>query len=139
MTEKPTFEPLAELKSSAKEARVGDWSEVVTSEEEAEMRIRDLKLEARIEWRLSIPVAPDRRPLPGRVIPRVLRVQDGRTLRIETSASDWRALRPSSAIPGIRGILPSVSPSAWILPNGFSMLRSRTCEGVPPRSRTPAA
>lgn len=49
MTEKPTPEQLAELKKLSKEARVSDWSEVVTSKEEADMRIRDLKFKARIE------------------------------------------------------------------------------------------
>ena len=42
-------EQLAELKKLSKEARVPDWSELVRSSEEAEMRIRDLKLKARIE------------------------------------------------------------------------------------------
>jgi hypothetical protein len=49
MTEKPTPEQLAELKKLSKEARVEDWSEVVQSKQEAETRIQDLKMKARIE------------------------------------------------------------------------------------------
>jgi hypothetical protein len=49
MTEKPTQEQLAELKKLSKEARVEDWSEIVTSKEEAAKRIEDLKIKARIE------------------------------------------------------------------------------------------
>ena len=49
MAEKPTPEQLTELKQLSKEARVPDWSELVTSRQEAEMRIRDLKVKARIE------------------------------------------------------------------------------------------
>jgi hypothetical protein len=49
MTEKPTQEQLAELKRLSKEARVEDWSELVTSKEEAAKRIEDLKIKARIE------------------------------------------------------------------------------------------
>jgi hypothetical protein len=49
MTEKPTQQQLDELKRLSKEARVPDESEVVTSREEAEIRIRDLKEKARIE------------------------------------------------------------------------------------------
>ena len=49
MKEKPTPEQIAELKKLSKEARVDDWSELVTSKEEAEVRIRDLKANARIE------------------------------------------------------------------------------------------
>ena len=49
MTDKPTPEQLAELKKLSKEARVEDWSEVVQSKEEAETRIQDLKVKARIE------------------------------------------------------------------------------------------
>ena len=49
MTEKPSQEQLAELKRLSKEARVEDWSEVVTSKEEAVRRIEDLKIKARIE------------------------------------------------------------------------------------------
>jgi hypothetical protein len=47
--EKPTQEQLAELKRLSKEARVPDESEIVTSRQEAETRIRDLKEKARIE------------------------------------------------------------------------------------------
>jgi hypothetical protein len=47
--EKPTQAQLEELKRLSKEARVDDWSEVVRSKEEAETRIRDLKVKARIE------------------------------------------------------------------------------------------
>ncbi|MCK1419233.1 hypothetical protein IVA87_28270 [Bradyrhizobium sp. 147] len=47
--DKPTQEQLKELKRLSKEARVDDWSEVVQSKDEAEMRIRDLKEKARIE------------------------------------------------------------------------------------------
>ena len=39
----------AELKRLSKEARVPDMSETVTTSEEAEQRIRDLKDKARIE------------------------------------------------------------------------------------------
>ena len=49
MTEKPTREQLAELKRLSKEACVPDESEFVTSREEADVRIRDLKEKARIE------------------------------------------------------------------------------------------
>jgi hypothetical protein len=49
MTEKPTYEQLEELKRLSREARVPDQSEIVTSKEEAEIRIRDLKEKARIE------------------------------------------------------------------------------------------
>ncbi|MCA6113715.1 hypothetical protein J6524_02045 [Bradyrhizobium sp. WSM 1738] len=49
MTEKPTQEQLDELKRLSREARVPDESEIVTSKEEAEIRIRDLKEKARIE------------------------------------------------------------------------------------------
>jgi hypothetical protein len=49
MSEKPTPEQLAKLKKLSKEARVPDESEIVTSKEEAEVRIRDLKEKARIE------------------------------------------------------------------------------------------
>ncbi|GGI29668.1 hypothetical protein [Bradyrhizobium guangdongense] len=41
--EKPTQEQLAELRKLSREARVPDESEIVTSREEAERRIRDLK------------------------------------------------------------------------------------------------
>lgn len=47
--DKPTQEQLNELKRLSKEARVEDWSEIVRSKDEAEMRIRDLKEKARIE------------------------------------------------------------------------------------------
>jgi hypothetical protein len=47
--EKPTQEQHAELKRLSKEARVPDESEIVTSRQEAETRIRDLKEKARIE------------------------------------------------------------------------------------------
>jgi hypothetical protein len=49
MKEQPTREQLAELKKLSAEARVPDQSEIVTSKEEADIRIRDLKLKARIE------------------------------------------------------------------------------------------
>ena len=49
MTDKPTPEQLAELKRLSKEARVDDWSEIVQSKQEAETRIKDLKIKARIE------------------------------------------------------------------------------------------
>lgn len=47
--DKPTHKQLSELKKLSKEARVEDWSEIVQSKDEAEMRIRDLKEKARIE------------------------------------------------------------------------------------------
>jgi hypothetical protein len=47
--EKPTQEQLDQLKKLSKEARVPDASEIVTSRQEAELRIRDLKEKARIE------------------------------------------------------------------------------------------
>lgn len=47
--EKPTVEQLAELKRLSAIARVPDESEIVTSKEEAETRIRDLKDKARTE------------------------------------------------------------------------------------------
>jgi hypothetical protein len=47
--EKPTQEQLAELKRLSAEARVPDESEIVTSREEADIRIRDLKEKARME------------------------------------------------------------------------------------------
>jgi len=49
MNEKPTQEQLDELKRLSKEARVPDESEIVTTREEAEVRIRDLKEKARME------------------------------------------------------------------------------------------
>jgi hypothetical protein len=47
--EKPTTEQLGELKRLSAIARVPDESEIVTSKEEAETRIRDLKDKARME------------------------------------------------------------------------------------------
>lgn len=47
--EKPTQEQLDELKRLSREARVEDWSEIVRSRQEAEIRIRDLKQKARME------------------------------------------------------------------------------------------
>jgi hypothetical protein len=47
--EKPTQEQLDELKRLSREARVNDWSEIVQSKEEAEIRIRDLKEKSRME------------------------------------------------------------------------------------------
>ncbi|SFM51064.1 hypothetical protein SAMN05216573_102197 [Bradyrhizobium sp. Rc3b] len=47
--EKPSSEQLAELKRLSAIARVPDESEIVTSKEEAEIRIRDLKDKARME------------------------------------------------------------------------------------------
>jgi len=47
--EKPTTEQLDELKRLSAIARVPDESEIVTSQEEAEIRIRDLKDKARME------------------------------------------------------------------------------------------
>jgi len=49
MTEAPTAEQLAELKKLSKEARVPDESEIVTSKEQADIRIRDLREKARME------------------------------------------------------------------------------------------
>ena len=49
MTEKPTREQLAELKRLSAEARVPDESQIVTSREEADIRIQDLKYKARVE------------------------------------------------------------------------------------------
>jgi hypothetical protein len=49
MTEKPTQQQLEELKRLSKEARVPDESEIVTSREDAERRINDLKEKARME------------------------------------------------------------------------------------------
>ena len=49
MTEKPSAEQLAALQKLSKEARVPDESEIVTSKEEAEVRIRDLIDKARME------------------------------------------------------------------------------------------
>ena len=47
--DKPTQQQLDELKRLSKEARVEDWSEIVQSKDEAEMRIRDLREKARME------------------------------------------------------------------------------------------
>ena len=49
MMEKPTTEQLDELKRLSAIARVPDESEIVTSKEEAETRICDLKDKARME------------------------------------------------------------------------------------------
>ncbi|WP_439405949.1 hypothetical protein ACNJX9_31805 [Bradyrhizobium sp. DASA03076] len=47
--EKPTTEQLDELKRLSAIARVPDESEIVTSKEEADIRIRDLKDKARMK------------------------------------------------------------------------------------------
>lgn len=47
--EKPTTEQLDELKRLSAIARVPDESEIVTSKEEADIRIRDLRDKARME------------------------------------------------------------------------------------------
>ena len=47
--EKPTTDQLDQLKRLSAIARVPDESEIVTSKEEAEIRIRDLKDKARME------------------------------------------------------------------------------------------
>ncbi|MDA9420943.1 hypothetical protein [Bradyrhizobium sp. CCBAU 53380] len=47
--EKPTTEQLDELKRPSAIARVPDESEIETSKEEAEIRVRDLKDKARME------------------------------------------------------------------------------------------
>ena len=49
MNDKPTQEQLDQLKRLSKEARVPDESEIVTTREEAEVRIRDLTEKARME------------------------------------------------------------------------------------------
>jgi len=49
MSEKPTKQQINELKQLSKEARVPDESTIVTTKEEAEIRIRDLKEKARME------------------------------------------------------------------------------------------
>jgi hypothetical protein len=49
MTEKPTPEQLAELKKLSALARVPDESEIVTSKEEADIRIQDLKYKSQVE------------------------------------------------------------------------------------------
>ena len=47
--EKPTQQQLDELKQLSKLARVPDESEIVTTRQEAETRIRDLKEKGRME------------------------------------------------------------------------------------------
>jgi hypothetical protein len=47
--EKPTQQQVDDLKWLSKLARVPDESEIVTSKEEADIRIRDLKDKARME------------------------------------------------------------------------------------------
>jgi hypothetical protein len=49
MPEMPTQQQIDELKRLSKEARVPDQSEIVTSKEEAELRIKDLKEKSKIE------------------------------------------------------------------------------------------
>lgn len=49
MNDKPTREQLDQPKRLSREARVPDESEIVTTREEAEVRIRDLKEKARME------------------------------------------------------------------------------------------
>jgi hypothetical protein len=49
MNDKPTQEQIDQLKRLSREARVPDESEIVTTREEAEVRIRDLKEKARME------------------------------------------------------------------------------------------
>jgi hypothetical protein len=49
MPEMPTQQQIDELKRLSKEARVPDESEIVTSRQEAELRIKDLKAKSRIE------------------------------------------------------------------------------------------
>lgn len=49
MTDKPTQQQLEELKRLSKEARVPDESEIVTSKDDAERRIKDLKEKAKME------------------------------------------------------------------------------------------
>ena len=49
MNDRPTQEQLDQLKRLSKEARVPDESEIVTTSEEAEIRIRDLKEKARMK------------------------------------------------------------------------------------------
>jgi hypothetical protein len=49
MNDEPTQEQLQQLKRLSKEARVPDESEIVTTKEEADIRIRDLKEKARME------------------------------------------------------------------------------------------
>jgi hypothetical protein len=47
--DRPTQQQLDQLKRLSKEARVPDESEIVTTSEEADIRIRDLKEKARME------------------------------------------------------------------------------------------
>jgi hypothetical protein len=47
--ERPTKQQLDELRRLSEIARVPDESEIVTSKEEADVRIRDLKEKARME------------------------------------------------------------------------------------------
>lgn len=49
MNDRPTQEQIDQLKRLSREARVPDESEIVTTREEAEVRIRDLKDKARME------------------------------------------------------------------------------------------
>jgi hypothetical protein len=49
MNDKPTQEQIDQLKRLSREARVPDESEIVTTREEAEVRIRDLKEKARMD------------------------------------------------------------------------------------------
>jgi hypothetical protein len=49
MTDKPTQQQIEQLKRLSREARVPDESEIVTTSEEAEIRIRDLQEKARME------------------------------------------------------------------------------------------
>jgi hypothetical protein len=49
MPEMPTQQQIDELKRLSKEARVPDESEIVTSRQEAELRIKDLKEKSKIE------------------------------------------------------------------------------------------
>jgi hypothetical protein len=49
MPEMPTQQQIEELKRLSKEARVPDESEIVTSRQEAELRIKDLKEKSKIE------------------------------------------------------------------------------------------
>jgi hypothetical protein len=64
--EKPTHEQLEELKRLSREARVSDWSEIVRSKEEAEMRIRDLKEKSRMEWEITDGMNMPDDPINGR-------------------------------------------------------------------------
>jgi hypothetical protein len=49
MSDKPTKRQLSELKRLCREARVPDKSEIITTREEAEVRIRDVRDTARTE------------------------------------------------------------------------------------------